>query len=54
MLPERGSGYLYLALCELHGNADEVVSILLENRIPASLRDVPTNATLKGNAGTDD
>ncbi|KAL8433074.1 hypothetical protein Efla_006273 [Eimeria flavescens] len=48
MLPEHGAGYLYLALRELRGNADEVVSILLEDRSLAALRSVPLRATLEG------
>ena len=53
MLPEHGPGYLYLALRELRGNADEVVSFLLENKTPANLRSVSTHATLQGNQTLD-
>ncbi|KAL8444943.1 hypothetical protein Emag_005263 [Eimeria magna] len=48
MLPEHGPGYLYLALRELRGNAEEVVSLLLENKTLAGLRSVPLQATLEG------
>ncbi|KAL8275035.1 hypothetical protein Esti_001091 [Eimeria stiedai] len=48
MLPEHGPGYLYLALRELRGNAEEVVSVLLENKTLAGLRSVPLRATLEG------
>ncbi|CDJ27162.1 uncharacterized protein EMH_0007350 [Eimeria mitis] len=47
MLPGHGPGYLYLALRELEGNAEEVVSLLMENMKPANLRDVPLQATLQ-------
>lgn len=47
MLPTHGPGYLYLALRELRGNADEVVSLLVENMKPANLRSVPLEATLE-------
>ncbi|KAL8448323.1 hypothetical protein Emed_003853 [Eimeria media] len=39
MLPDHGPGYLYLALRELRGNAEEVVSVLLENKTLAGLRE---------------
>lgn len=48
MLPAYGPGYLYMALREFRGNADEVVALLLENMTPARLRFVPTEATLQG------
>ncbi|KAL8434627.1 hypothetical protein ACSSS7_003025 [Eimeria intestinalis] len=48
MLPEHGPGYLYLALRELRGNAEEVASMLLENKTLAGLRSVPLQATLEG------
>ena len=48
MLPTYGPGFLYLALRELRGNADEVVSLLMENMEPANLRSVPIQATLQG------
>ncbi|CDI76319.1 hypothetical protein, conserved [Eimeria acervulina] len=47
MLPTYGPGFLYLALRELRGNADEVVSLLMENMEPANLRSVPIQATLQ-------
>ncbi|CDJ49821.1 hypothetical protein, conserved [Eimeria brunetti] len=47
MLPGYGPGFLYLALRELRGNADEVVSLLMENMKPANLRSVPVEATLE-------
>ncbi|CDI85846.1 hypothetical protein, conserved [Eimeria praecox] len=47
MLPSHGPGYLYLALRELRGNADEVVSLSMENMKPANLRSVPVEATLE-------
>lgn len=49
MLPDHGPGFLYLALRELRGNADEVVSFLVEKMKPAALRSVPLKATLQGN-----
>ncbi|OEH73715.1 hypothetical protein cyc_00673 [Cyclospora cayetanensis] len=49
MLPSYGQGYLYLALREQKGDADEVVSLLMENMQPAALRNVPVKATLEGN-----
>ncbi|XP_026192624.1 uncharacterized protein LOC34617803, partial [Cyclospora cayetanensis] len=47
MLPSYGQGYLYLALREQKGDADEVVSLLMENMQPAALRNVPVKATLE-------
>ncbi|CDJ40446.1 hypothetical protein, conserved [Eimeria tenella] len=47
MLPDHGPGFLYLALRELRGNADEVVSFLVEKMKPAALRSVPLKATLQ-------
>ncbi|CDJ64182.1 hypothetical protein, conserved [Eimeria necatrix] len=47
MLPDHGPGFLYLALRELRGNADEVVSFVVEKMKPAALRSVPLKATLQ-------